>query len=89
MESEVTHKLRLGDVFIEKDGWGKMCMRVGLTSSEVGFFAYVSGETLAAAIDKCRPTKLLRVEKDWVFLFNVCDVFKTARGALTNDDSNP
>lgn len=89
MESKVTHKLRLGDVFVEKDGWGKMCMQIGLTSREVGFFAYVSGETLATAIDTSRPMRLLTVKEDWVFLFNVCDVFKTARGALTNDDSNP
>ena len=89
MESEVTHKLRVGDVFLEKDGWGKVCTQVGLNTKEVGYFGYIKEHVLASAIDNARPIVKLEIGENWVFLFNVCDVFTAAKGALHNDDSNP
>ncbi len=89
MESEVTHKLRIGDVFLEKDGWGKVCTQVGLSTKEVGYFGYMKEHVLASAIDTARPIVKLEIGENWVFLFNVCDMFKAAKGALHNDNSNP
>lgn len=88
MESKVNHTLRVGDVFVEDDGWGKMCMRISLSSTDVGFFAHVSTDTLAAAIDTTKPMKELTIGKHWEFLFNVCDVFKTATEALSNANTS-
>jgi len=88
MESKVNHTLRVGDVFMEDDGWGKMCMRISLTNADVGFFAYISSSTLTAAIDTSKPMKVLAIEKHWEFLFNVCDMFKTATEALSNANTS-
>jgi hypothetical protein len=73
---------------MEDDGWGKMCMRISLGSTDVGFFAHVSTGTLAAAVDTSKPMKELTIEKDWEFLFNVCDIFRTATEALSNANTS-
>jgi len=88
MESKVNHTLRVGDVFVEDDGWGKMCMRISLSSTDVGFFAYISSSTLTAAIDTSKPMKELTIGKHWEFLFNVCDMFRTANEALSNANTS-
>lgn len=88
MESKVTHKLRVGDVFLEKDGWGKVCTHIEMGRSDIGFFGYVREYTLAAAIGKSQPFTQLEVEDDWVFLFNVCDLFSEAKKVITNDNIN-
>jgi len=87
MESKVNHTLRVGDVFMEEDGWGKVCMRISLCA-DVGFFAHVSTDTLTAAIDTSKPMKELTIGKHWEFLFNVCDMFRTANEALSNANTS-
>lgn len=88
MEDKVNHNLRVGDVFLEPDGWCRVCLSVGLINTNNGFFAYAKNTTFTADVCETRPIKELKPKPTWQYLFNMCDVVRDATKAAVNEDTD-
>lgn len=83
METKVEHKLRVGDVFLESDGWGYIVGEPGITNSDkiIQLF-YINKRHVASQISFYRNIESVDIKVDDKFLFNMCDIFEDAKNAL-------
>ena len=71
-------KIRVGDVYLQADGWGVIITRPAMNETAVVTSNYLKDylvahtETYYASIDD------VKLRKKDVFLFNLCDLFKDA-----------
>lgn len=81
-------KIRVGDVYLQADGWGLMVTRPTLgentivTSNFLNTFTLCPSSTYYLGMDK------VKLKDTDVFLFNVCDLFSSAREAMKEHHEN-
>jgi len=73
-------ELRVGDVYLEPDGWGQVL--VGADTSGVGdnrivTWCYLKKTSLTNS-HVYQPLSKVKVPDNWVFMFNLGDVFHDA-----------
>lgn len=73
-------ELRVGDVYLEPDGWGRVLVAAntsGTSGGKVVSWCNLRQTSLFNGHDY-RPMSKVVVPKDWVFLFNLGDLFHDA-----------
>lgn len=80
MDDKVKHVLRVGDVFLEPDGWARVLMKASLTS-DVYLWAHMKEHTLAPTTEYGMLNNMKYVD-GCVFLYNLCDMFGDAKKAM-------
>jgi hypothetical protein len=85
MDDKVKHKLRVGDVFLEEDGWGRVVMKAAL-SSNIYKWSYIKPHTMCPT-DDYRTLEEMEINPTWKFMYNLCDMFADAKKALDEDTS--
>jgi len=73
-------ELRVGDVYLEPDGWGRVLVAAntdGISSDKVVSWCNLRQLSLFNGHDY-KPMSKIVVHEDWVFLFNLGEVFHDA-----------
>ena len=73
-------KLRIGDVYLEPDGWGRVLTGAdsnGVGDDKIVTWQYLRQSSLFIGHSYGRLSDV-KVGKDWVFLFNLRDLFYDA-----------
>lgn len=83
MEDKVNHNLRVGDVFLEPDGWARVLSRASM-GCDICVWMYLKEHTMCLTGDYGALTDM-KIKSDWQFLYNVCDLFADAKKALNED----
>ncbi len=86
METKIKANYKVGDVFLESDGWGKMIVSPAMgNDADVYTFVYINTTTLA--ISHNYYTNITSIVPDGKYLFNLCDLFGSTKEAV-NEDTN-
>ena len=83
MDDQVKHNLRIGDVFLEPDGWGRILVKASL-SSDIYKWVYLKSHTMCPT-DEYRALQDMKVNPTWKYMYNLCDMFADATKALDED----
>lgn len=74
-------ELRVGDVYLEPDGWGRVLAgassAAGAGASRIVTWCYLKNTSLFNGHDY-QPLSKVKVPDDWVFMFNLGDLFHDA-----------
>jgi hypothetical protein len=85
METKIKANYKVGDVFLESDGWGKMIVSPAMGNDEVYTYVYINTTTLA--ISHNYYTSITSIVLEGKYLFNLCDLFRSTKEAV-NEDTN-
>lgn len=89
METKIKdHKVRLGDVFLQKDGWGLIITKPVLESSTVFSTAYINSFIICPSHTHRESIDKIKIKDTDIFLFNICDIFSSAKDAMKEQHEN-
>ena len=84
METKIKANHKVGDVFLEQDGWGKMIISPAIGNDEVYTYLYINTTTLAISHNYYTNTSNI-VPDDAKYLFNMCDLFRSTKEVAYED----
>lgn len=86
METKIKANHKVGDVFLEQDGWGRIIVAANMGGDNVYTHIYLNVDTLGLSSTFYTNTSNIMPD-DAKYLFNLCDLFRSTKEAV-NEDTN-
>jgi hypothetical protein len=86
MDDQVKHKLRVGDVFLEPDGWGRVLTKVAM-GSDIYVWQFLKSHTMCITSDY-GTLESIKIKPTWIYMYNLCDIFGDTEKALKNEHTD-
>lgn len=83
METKIKANHKIGDVFLEQDGWGKILVSPAMGNEDVYTYLYINTSTLAISHTYFTHTNI--IPDDAKYLFNLCDLFRSTKEVAYED----